>query len=136
MNQRTVVIRRNYCRWSAQKQKPKKDLMNMSAAAEGALRPLKAGFVNPVVSLCIFGICSGLFYLYSINQSAIKGVEIRDIEKQISEMRRQEEVLTIREAELKSLYHIESAAANLNMAAVDQVRYIDDAAAVAFGRSY
>lgn len=136
MTRRTVVIRRSSCRWTATKQKPKREIVKVSAAAEGALRPLKAGFVNPVVSLCIFGICSGLFYLYSINQSAIKGVEIRRIEKEISEMRRQEEVLTIREAELKSLYHIESAAANLNMAAVDQVRYIDDTAAVAFGRSY
>ncbi|KKT87391.1 MAG: hypothetical protein UW87_C0035G0002 [Candidatus Moranbacteria bacterium GW2011_GWC2_45_10] len=62
----------------------------------------------------------------SINQSAVKGLQIRKIEKEISQMKKENESLKIKEAELKSLYKIEQFSKDLNMSEAAEVTFLDE----------
>jgi len=94
-----------------------------------------AGFINPVVGVAVFAVFAGLLYIYSINQSAVKGYQIRQIEKEISQIKGENESLRIREAELKSLYKIEQASKDLNMSKADSVTYLEGANPLALNMS-
>lgn len=122
MFKRTVVIRKNSsCKWQP---KIKKNIHTQKTKV--------AGFINPI--FVVFGCAafSGLLYLYSINHTAVKGLEIRTIEKEISQMQNENENLKIKEAELKSLYKIEESSKNLNMSQLKDVKYIEETGPVAF----
>ena len=123
---RTVVIRKNTSGWQP-KIKRKID--------QQPTEKRKAGFISPVFIVVAFALISGLFYLYSINQSAIKGFQIRQVEKEISAIKKDNERLKIKEAQLKSLYHIEQSTKDLDMSDLKDVNYIDESAAVAFGKA-
>ena len=126
MMNRTVVIRKNTSGWQP-KIKRKID--------QQPTEKRKAGFISPVFIVVAFALISGLFYLYSINQSAIKGFQIRQVEKEISAIKKDNERLKIKEAQLKSLYHIEQSTKDLDMSDLKDVNYIDESAAVAFGKA-
>ena len=126
MMNRTVVIRKNTSGWQP-KIKRKID--------QQPTEKRKAGFISPVFIVVAFALISGLFYLYSINQSAIKGFQIREVEKEISAIKKDNERLKIKEAQLKSLYHIEQSTKDLDMSDLKDVNYIDESAAVAFGKA-
>ncbi|HAV11825.1 MAG TPA: hypothetical protein DCX32_04790 [Candidatus Moranbacteria bacterium] len=85
-----------------------------------------SGFVNPVVVVVVFAVFAALLYIYSINQSAVKGLQIRKIEKEISQMKKENESLKIKEAELKSLYKIEQFSKDLNMSEAAEVTFLDE----------
>jgi hypothetical protein len=116
MIKRTVVLRKNFsCDWQPKiKRKINKKSLNFS------------GFISPffVVSLC--AIFAGILYLFSINSTAVKGLEIRKIENEIAQMQKQKESLKIKEAELKSLYKIEQSSKDLKMLEFKNVQYIDE----------
>ncbi len=107
-----VVIRGSYCRWKTKTNKNIKEI----------LRP---GFVSPWFVVAVFIAFSGI-YLYFINSGAIKGYEMRQIEKEISSLKKESEELRIKEAELKSLYRIEESSRRLNMAQTLQVSFIEE----------
>ena len=116
-----LVTRGSYCHWQPKERKTKIKTQHASGS-------MKVGFV--VFSL-FFVI--GAAYLYSVNSNAVKGYEIREVEKEISELRKNQEQLKIREAELNSLYRIERESENLNMAELgDDVAYIEELGPVAF----
>jgi len=123
MKKRNVVIRRPSSQWRPQlKRKIKiQNQLNINAA----------GFINPVVIVAVFAAFSGLFYMYSINQSAVKGFQIRTIEKEIAQIEKENELLRIREAELKSLGVIEQFGKDSNMAETSEVIFLDEAAPLA-----
>lgn len=109
-----VVIRGSHCHW-----RPK---VNKNTKIKEILRP---GFVSPWFVAVIFIVFSGI-YLYFINTSATKGYEMRQIEKEITDLKKESEELRIREAELKSLYQIEESSKQLNMAEALQVSFIEE----------
>lgn len=120
MINRTVVIRKKSCSWQ-----PKIKTNNNTKK----VRP--AGFINPVFVVCGCAVFAGFLYLYSINQTAVKGLKIRQIEKEIAQMQTVNENLKIKEAGLKSLYHIEESSKNLNMSGLKAVEYIEENGPVA-----
>ncbi|EKD46597.1 MAG: hypothetical protein ACD_67C00154G0001 [uncultured bacterium] len=93
-----------------------------------------AGFISPVFVVLACTAFSGLFYIYSVNQTAVKGIAIRNAEKEISQQKKNNESLKIKEAELKSLYRIEETSKQLNMAPVVSVKYIEEVPLVAYNR--
>ncbi|MFC1638534.1 hypothetical protein ACFL2R_03860, partial [Patescibacteria group bacterium] len=56
--------------------------------------------------------------------SAMQGYKIKEIEKEIEDLRGEAERLQIREAELNSLYRLEEEGRNLDMHDVDDVMYV------------
>lgn len=65
-------------------------------------------------------------YLGIINTSAVKGYEIKKVEQEIEELKKENKKLQIQEAELNSFYNIKDNIGNLNMVEVKDVVYIDD----------
>lgn len=126
MIKRTIVVRKK-CSW--QPKIKRKQILKTEPT-----KKRKAGFVNPVFAVAFFGVLAGLFYLYSINQSAVRGFQIKEVEKEIANVKKDNEKLRIKEAELKSLYHIEESTKNLNMVGLANVNYIDEGDTVAFGK--
>lgn len=122
MQKRSVVIRRK-SRESRPQTKRKINLQHEFNAA---------GFINPVAGVVILAVFAGLLYVYSINQSAVKGYQIKQIENEIAQVRKENETLKIKEAELKSLYKIEEASKDMNMLEADSITYLDDSNVLAF----
>lgn len=84
------------------------------------------GFINSDFLVVVLLIIVAAAYLYSINSSAVKGYQIRQAEKKVLELKKENENLKIKEAELKSLYHIEESSRNLNMENLKNVSYIQE----------
>jgi DNA integrity scanning protein DisA with diadenylate cyclase activity len=84
------------------------------------------GFVNPIFVMIIFIAMAGAFYLYTINNGASKGMKVRVVEKEITELKKNNEQLKIKEAELKSLYHAEEMSKNLKMKIMQNANYIEE----------
>ena len=129
MINRTVVIRRQSFGW--QPNIKRKIQQPRFAAPKLHL----AGFISPVFIVLACTVFSGLFYIYSVNQTAVKGIEIRRVEQNVATEQRNNELLKIKEAELKSLYHIEDESKQLNMVDSANVKYIEEIPSVAYGRS-
>jgi cell division protein FtsL len=89
------------------------------------------GFINSTVLIVALLFVSAAVYLYSINSSASKGYQMRQVEKDINNLKKENENLKIKEAELKSLYHIEESSKNLNMGDLKNVSYIEETGPVA-----
>lgn len=90
------------------------------------------GSINLSFVVVFFIILSGIIYMYSINNSAVKGYKIRQTEKEISSLKKANEQLKIKEAELKSLYYIEEISKKLNMTELNNISYIDETGPVAY----
>jgi len=129
MINRTVVIKRKSSCWQP---KIKRKIKIQPLAA---VKPRLAGFINPVFIVLACTVFSGLFYIYSVNQTAIKGIQIRNAEKEIADKQKDNETLKIKEAELKSLYHIEEESKQLNMIDSPNVKYIEENPSVAYGNA-
>jgi uncharacterized membrane protein (DUF106 family) len=89
------------------------------------------GFINPTVLVVALLAVSAGIYLYSINSSAAKGYQMRQVEKEMQNLKKDNENLKIKEAELKSLYHIEESSKSLNMEDLKNVSYIQETGPVA-----
>lgn len=128
MKNRTVVIRKRSCMWQ-----PKiKRNIKIQTKAQKTFKFRNAGFVNPVLIVAVCAVLFGFLYLYSINQTATKGIEIRNAEKQLSQMQDENRSLKIREAQLESLYQIEDASKNMNMVNVGNSAYVEENPSVAY----
>lgn len=125
MIKRTVVIRKNSCTWHP---KTKRKLEQKHAARSVNA----AGFISPVFVVLACTAFSGLFYIYSVNQTAVKGLAIRSAEKEVMQQRKDNESLKIKEAELKSLYRIEDSSKNLNMVDATNVKYLEESPTVTY----
>ena len=66
----------------------------------------------------------GVFYIFEVNNMATKGFEIKTLENQMGDLKRENEKLKIQEAELKSMYNIEEKTQELNMVAPKDVSYL------------
>jgi len=121
-----IIARANYCRWQP-KRKSARVNYRESGIAGGINTKTKiiTGSIDLKFVIVIFSILVGIFYIYSINNSATKGSNILKIEKEISGLQKESEQLRIKEAELKSLYHIEDESKKLNMAETSNISYIE-----------
>lgn len=68
----------------------------------------------------------GAFYLYTTNHIAVQGFAIRNVEKEIEVLKKDNNQLRIQEAELKSLYRIEETGKRLKMFEPTDVSYIEN----------
>lgn len=127
MIKRTVVIRKNSCSW--QKNTKRKTIPQVVQEHHAKT----AGFISPVFIVLACTVFSGLFYIYSVNQTAVKGISIRNAEQEIAKQKKENEALKIKEAEMKSLYRIEESSRQLNMVDTVSVKYLEENPAVAFG---
>lgn len=91
-----------------------------------------AGSINLSFVIMLFVVLAGIVYIYSINSSAVKGFEMRKAEKEVTGLKKENEKLIIKEAELKSLYNIEEASKKLNMEKPEEISYINESSPVAF----
>ena len=124
MIKRTVVIRKKSCLGQSNK---KRNTMPMAALTSNT-----SGFISPVFIVLACTAFSGLFYIYSVNQTAIKGIAIHNAEKAVADQQKNNESLKIKEAELKSLYRIEDASKQLEMTQSTTVKYIEESPSVAY----
>lgn len=127
MKNRTIVVRRQTCQW--QPNTKRKITISVSSKAKN-----NAGFISPVFVVLACTAFSALFYIYSVNQTATKGISIRNAEKEIAEQKKENESLKIREAELKSLYHIEEVSTQINMTPTSNIKYLQEIPTVAYVR--
>lgn len=124
MTKRTVVIRRKSCNWQPN--------IKRKIKPQVAPKARMAGFISPVFVVLACTAFSGLFYIYSVNQTAVKGFEIRKAENEIAAQQKENKSLKIKEAELKSLYHIEDVSRHLEMVNSSGVKYLEEAPSVAY----
>lgn len=83
------------------------------------------GFKRASFALVFVVILFGVCYLYQVNDLATKGYEIREIETQIAELKKNNEKNKIREVELRSMYSIEREVSNLDLVASTNAAYLD-----------
>lgn len=92
------------------------------------------GSIKPGVLVFIFFFLAGGIYLYSLNASAVQGYQIREVETEMGKLRKENEQLKIKEAELKSLYYIEESSRKSNMGEFKEVSYVVERGPVAMRR--
>lgn len=94
-------------------------------------RKLTSGSINLAFAVLIFTVIAGLFYLYSTNSNAVQGYQIKKVEKELFDLKKENEQLRIQEAEIKSLNRIEESSKNLNMEETKAVSYVEEQGPVA-----
>ena len=122
---RKMFPKARVCQWS----RPERSVVRKKKTKnknEKILGSISIGFV-----VVFFIALAGIIYIYSINSSAVKGYKIRQAENQIKDLKKESEQLRIKEAELKSLYHIEEASKRMKMNELKEVSFIDEVSPVA-----
>jgi cell division protein FtsL len=76
------------------------------------------------VLLLVLIIFVGLSYLYYINQTATGGFNIKGMENQIEEIKKNNKNLQVRAAEMQSLSNIEKASEKMQMVATTTIEYL------------
>jgi len=66
----------------------------------------------------------GLSYLYYINQTATGGFDIKGMESQIDEIKKENKQLEVSAAEMQSLSNIEAASEDMQMVATTSIEYL------------
>jgi cell division protein FtsL len=84
----------------------------------------KIGRVTLSFFLVVLVCATGVFYIFEVNNMATKGYEIDKLEKQLNDLKKENERLQIEAAELKSMYKIEEKTKELNMIAPKGVSYL------------
>lgn len=59
-------------------------------------------------AMVIAGLCLGVLYVVQINLTATKGYEIRELERKLSSLRQESQVLRLQSLELQSLDRLEN----------------------------
>ncbi len=98
--------------------------MNRMAFKEKSNKEL--GFAKTKILVAGFALMICATYLGIINISAVKGYEIRNVENEISELRKENKKLQIQVAELNSSYNMKSEVEGLNMVEAEDVVYISE----------
>jgi len=84
------------------------------------------GFALPVMLLVCAFFFSGWSYLFTINARAVQGQTVRDLERKISQLERDNTQLRITYAELTSLYGIENAQEDLKLVNVQDAQFVEE----------
>jgi len=76
------------------------------------------------ILLLVLIVFVGLSYLYYINQTATGGFDIKGMENQIDEMKKDNKQLQVHTAEMQSLSNIEKASEEMQMVATTSIKYL------------
>jgi hypothetical protein len=85
----------------------------------------KIGFMGMFLILASVIVISGALYLYQVNDLAGKSYEVKEIEDEIDNLKKDNEKNKIKEVELKSLYNIEKTTEDLNMVGAKEISYLE-----------
>jgi cell division protein FtsL len=85
---------------------------------------IKIGLAGAGFLIIFFLIFSSAFYLFQVNDLAVKGYDIRDLENKISELEKDNKQMQIHEMELRSMYVIEKSAGDFNLVSPVNVSYL------------
>jgi len=85
----------------------------------------KVGKISLSFFLVSLVCATGVFYIFEVNNLATKGYEINKLEGELAKLRKENEMLGIQAAELKSMYRIEEKTKELNMVVPKDISYID-----------
>jgi cell division protein FtsL len=96
--------------------------VQLRASKKGSVRfsLVGAGFL-----MTFFVVLSVAFYLFQVNDLAVKGYDIRELENKISELEKANKQMQIREMELRSMYVIEKSAKEFNLVSPVNVSYLE-----------
>lgn len=65
------------------------------------------------------------FYLFQVNELAMKGYEIKEVETRIANLKKDNDKMQIREMELRSMYSVEKVAPEFNLVSPVNVSYLE-----------
>jgi hypothetical protein len=86
---------------------------------------IKIGLTAAGFLTVLFVIFCSAFYLFQVNDLAIKGYEIKDLENRIAELEKDNKKMQIHEMELRSMYAVEKVAPNFDLVSPVNVSYMD-----------
>ncbi|MCA9365159.1 MAG: hypothetical protein KC736_04660 [Candidatus Moranbacteria bacterium] len=86
----------------------------------------------PAKMIVAIVIISGAGYLYAINDNAVSGTNIRDLEREIATLQRNNTHLKVEAAQLRSLKNVEEKTDELEMIETEEVDYIEEESPLAF----
>lgn len=94
-------------------------------AKTGNKGSVKIGLAGVGFMMIFFVIFISAFYLFQVNNLAIKGYEVKDLENKLSELKKNSKEMQIKEMELRSMYAIETAAKNFNLVDSNNAAYLE-----------
>lgn len=77
-----------------------------------------------LLTVLVVIICSAC-YLFQVNDLAVKGYEIRDLENRIAQLEKDNKKMQIHEMELRSMYAVEKVAPDFNLVSPVGVSYLE-----------
>jgi len=80
--------------------------------------------VGIIFFIFIIFILGGL-YLFQVNTVAVQGIDMRDAETKIRDLKSEQKKMEIKEVELKSMYQIEKSTKDLDLVNADTVSYME-----------
>ncbi|MFA5076427.1 MAG: hypothetical protein WC480_03365 [Patescibacteria group bacterium] len=86
-----------------------------------------------IAVICLI-ICSGFFYLLAVNNSAIKGYEIRDLEIKLENAKFDNRKFQLQSRQMQSVDSVEDKINQLGMVNIGQVEYLELSGGVAVAR--
>jgi cell division protein FtsL len=96
---------------------------NLCSAPTGRLSKAKKPILGVFLMVLLVGALS--IYLLEVNNIAAKGYEIRNLEQQVDEIEAENEKLSVRVIELKSMNELDEKVASLDMVPVGDMKYYD-----------
>lgn len=102
--------------------------MDFSFASLPKKRTEPAGRVSVsvgAISLLFVTLFLGGLYLFQVNNVATQGIDLREAENKINDLKKEHRKMEIKEVELKSMYQIEKATKDLDLVNADVVSYIE-----------
>lgn len=96
--------------------------MQIKTGIKGSIR---IGLAGAGFLMIFFVIFMSAFYLFQVNNLAIKGYEVKDLENKISDLKKNNKEMRIREMELRSMYAIETAAKDFNLLDSNNATYLE-----------
>ncbi len=110
-----VIVASSYNYWRKQKQNKSETKIQFTFGS------INAGFLVMASAILVGGL-----YLFTVNSSAVKGYQIRQIENEITDLKKENEKLRIKEVELKSLDRIEAGTKEINMQELKNISYVEE----------
>ena len=85
----------------------------------------KASVSVGIIFLIFITFVLGGLYLFQVNNVAVQGIDMKDAEIQIRDLKSEKKKMEIKEVELKSMYQIEKSTKDLDLVNADTVSYME-----------
>ncbi|MFZ2192913.1 MAG: hypothetical protein WAV31_01600 [Candidatus Moraniibacteriota bacterium] len=86
---------------------------------------IKIGLAGAGFLTVAFVVFFSAFYLFQVNDLAMKGYEIKEVETKIANLKKDNDKMQIREMELRSMYSVEKVAPEFNLVSPVNVSYLE-----------